>query len=392
VLHSLQEVGPGREAGVIESATLRGGTLSVSGWAGSAHPVAAIVILVEGVPAGFAVPGARAQNEFGQTGVSWSSTMIVEHLLRDGGVLRVSAMTVSEAGLAESFGDMKVTDDPPERVTRASGPVEVDPVDERFLAALRSRVIQSAEVVAGRRSLARHRPEHDGVRVLAVTHDLGYGGKQLYLSELLHGLLDEYGFGCSVVSPSDGPLRRELEERGATVHISGPYMTNPPAYESLMRELALLATEAEVDAVLVNTMGAFCGADLAQRLGLPSLWAIHEDEPFEQYWTSTHGPDGVHPYFRDRAQLALSSATAVLFQTDETRDMWVPNGDPRRFLRVNCGTPIAQIDAYRESTDRLALRHAARHQSNGCVITYRALLWGLVEDPHALPDVLLGRA
>jgi hypothetical protein len=159
-----------------------------------------------------------------------------------------------------------------------------------------------------------------------------------------------------------------------------------------MRELALLATESEVDAVIVNTVGAFCGADLAHRLGLPSLWAIHESDPFDQYWTSAHGPDGVHPYFRDRAQLALTSASAVLFQTDETRDMWVPNGDPRRFLRVDCGIPIAQIDEYRESTDGLAPRQAARRQSSGCVITYRALLWGLVEDPHALPDVLLGRA
>jgi hypothetical protein len=34
----------------------------------------------------------------------------------------------------------------------------------------------------------------------------------------------------------------------------------------------------------------------------------------------------------------------------------------------------------------------ARHQSSGFVSIYRTLLRGFVEDPHALPDVLLGRA
>lgn len=484
-LRSLQEVGPGREAGLIESATLRGGTLSVSGWACSAHPVAAVLICVEGVPAGLAVPGARAQNQFGQTGVSWSSTMMVEHLLGDGGSLRVSAMTVSEAGLAESFGDMKVKADPPERVTRAlvrpeegsmvtttvqvvgwtlasdlegievevggasdrlqpmsmhrpdvgddwpelahsalsgfthtmvvpaelagqrvtvkvdevdrmgrrtkigrsdvvvadptSGSDDVDPDDERFLAALRARVTQSAEVVAGRRSVAGHHVEHDGARVLAVTDDLGYGGGQLYLGELLHGLLDDYGFGCSVVSPSDGPLRHMLEERGATVHIAGPYMTSPPAYESLMREMALLATDAEVDVVLVNALGAFCGVDLAHRLRLPALWAIHESHSFDPWTAASHGSDGVHPYFRDRARLALSSASAVLFDADDTRDIWVPNGDPRRFLRVNCGVPVARIDEYKDSVDRLALRHAQGITDQTCVL----LCVGTIEPTQA---------
>jgi glycosyltransferase involved in cell wall biosynthesis len=474
VLRSVQEIRPGRDAGVIESATLRGNTLSISGWAGAAHPVRAVVIFVEEVPAGFAAPGAPAENEFGQTGVHWSSTVNVEHLLADCRAPRVFAMTVNEAGLAESFGHLEVNPEAPERVTHelvrpdegaevtssvqvigwtltddlsgllvdvggaidrvqpmnlyrpdvadvwpelphaaltgfghtvvlpaalagtratvtvdevdragrrtrigssdvvvadpTTGHDEVDPDEERFLAALVARVTQSTEAIAGRQSRARHRPQRDGLRILAVTSDLECSGEQLHLRELLNGLLDEYGVGCLVVSASDGPLRQELEERGAAIHVAGTYVTNPPAYESLMRELALLAMDTEVDAVLVNTLNAFCGADLAHRLGLPALWAIHEGRPFDQAWAAALGAEGVHSYFRDRAQRALSSASAVLVDADDTRDKWLSNGDPRRVLRVNCGIPIAQIDRYRGSTDRHALRHAQGFSDQTCVV------------------------
>lgn len=223
-------------------------------------------------------------------------------------------------------------------------------IDSSYLAALQARV----ELVA-----KGHIPSTDGIRVLAVTHDLGLGGGQLYLSDLLIPLLADHGLSCTVVSPRDGPLRAPLEAAGARVHLSGTYPTSPYEYESAMRQLAAIAVGDGSNVVIANTMGAFIGVDLASRISIPSLWAIHESYPLERYWEAAYGSNGIHPTVVARAQAALRAASAVIFEADATRELYCGNGDPRRFIRIDYGIPIASVDAFRAKANRDELR--ARH-------------------------------
>ncbi len=165
------------------------------------------------------------------------------------------------------------------------------PTDLDYLTALRARTTSVA---------SRHRRATQGVRLLVVTHDLGLGGGQLYLQELLLRLLEAPDLQALVVSPTDGPLRADLEARGVPVHITGPYPTEPAAHESLMRELAYVAGEFEATAVVANTAGAAAGVDLASRLGLPSLWAIHESYAPEHFLFAAYGAGGAHPSAAER--------------------------------------------------------------------------------------------
>ncbi len=253
-----------------------------------------------------------------------------------------------------------------------------DADDARYLAALQARVGSGIEApnraprdpavgIAGNLSPSL-RSETGDLRIVAITHDLGLGGGQLYLSELLLGLLGDYGVGCMVISPQDGPLRRELEDLGAMVHIAGPYVSTPILYESMLRELAELVTAFGPDALIVNTLGAFCGADLACRLGLPAVWAIHESYSFDTYWIAAYGPGGTHPYFEDRARFALGATSAVVFEADGTRMLWEPNGDPRRFVKIDYGIPTTKIDSYRKATDREHLRQLCGFDEDDIVL------------------------
>jgi len=196
----------------------------------------------------------------------------------------------------------------------------------------------------------------DGVHLLVVTHDLGLGGGQLYLHELLLRLLDAPDVRCVVVSPSDGPLRHELEALGVEVHVCGPFPTAPAAHESLLRQLADLASQFEATAVVVNTAGAACGVELADRLGLPVLWAIHESYAPHQFLLAAYGPGGAHPTAQARLERALASANAVIFEADATRRLYCDSGDPRRFVHVPYGIPLADLDAWLATDDRAARR------------------------------------
>jgi D-inositol-3-phosphate glycosyltransferase len=198
------------------------------------------------------------------------------------------------------------------------------------------------------------------VRLLVVTHQLGLGGGQLYLSELLRRLLVELDISCLVVSPHDGPLRSELEDLGATVHLCGDYpVASPGRYEAALLELAALAREHGCNVAVVNTMGAFIGADLARRLAIPAVWAIHESYPLGEYWHAAYGPDGINSYVRQQATEALADSAALVFEADSTRREYEPYADGRRLMTLPYGITVADVDRYRDHADRAALRHAA---------------------------------
>ena len=191
------------------------------------------------------------------------------------------------------------------------------------------------------------------VRLLVVTHQLGLGGGQLYLTELLRRLLVELDISCLVVSPQDGPLRAELEDLGATVHVCGDYpVASPGRYEAALLELAALARDHGANVAVVNTMGAFIGADLARRLSIPAVWAIHESYPLDEYWLAAYGPDGIDPYVKGQAVDALGEAAALVFEADATRREYEPYTDRDRLLTVPYGITVADVDRYRADTDR----------------------------------------
>ena len=74
------------------------------------------------------------------------------------------------------------------------------------------------EVLAERRDRVRSSfvaPRPGALDLVVFTHELSYGGAQLWLDELLlkSGAGDRYA--CTVISPRDGPLREQLERRGS---------------------------------------------------------------------------------------------------------------------------------------------------------------------------------
>jgi D-inositol-3-phosphate glycosyltransferase len=321
--------------------------VAVEGWALTGEPLARIEIRVDGHDVGLARPLAVPRPDLAPSPDPTAPLAGFVHTvdLRDrcaGERVRIGGEVVTRRGRRTALEPVEVV-------------VGADPEPLRVPRHVQTMRAQVADACA-----ATSRVTVPPVRLLVVTHQLGLGGGQLYLTELLRRLLVELDISCLVVAPHDGPLREELEDLGATVHLCGDYpIDSPGRYEAAILELAALSRDHGCNAAVVNTMGAFIGADLARRLSIPAVWAIHESYPLDEYWFAAYGPDGIHPYVRAQAVEALRDTSALVFEADATRHEYEPYADTDRLLTVPYGITLADIDRYRAETDRSALRRDA---------------------------------
>ncbi len=191
------------------------------------------------------------------------------------------------------------------------------------------------------------------VRLACFAHDLGYGGGQLYLQELLRQFAARAEVDCVVRSPCDGPLRSELTSLGFTVEISPePSTTNAGRHDQVTDALGHWLLEHEFDCVLANTLSGFHAINAAHDVGLPSLWAIHESFPLST-WSAfyTHERPGSQ-FVLARIKAALSRSSAVIFESEATRQMFLEYGHADSLLTIPYGINVSTIDRFLRSFDR----------------------------------------
>ncbi len=234
-------------------------------------------------------------------------------------------------------------------------PTRPDPVSADRLALVRERSLTSARDTPLRPE-GGHAGRHPGqLRVLVATHDLGLGGGQLYLQELLKRLAPR-GIEACVVSPRGGRLVAELEDLGIPVMVTGPTDAHDAeAYEAQVRQIMAFSVQQGCKVALANTMSAYAGVDAAQRLGLGVVWAIHESFPFRQYWGEAYHPP--YPaYAASRAHAALGETRRAVFEAAATRDLYAPHLGEGVGVVVHYGVDFGEIDEYRARVDRDRLR------------------------------------
>ena len=230
-------------------------------------------------------------------------------------------------------------------------PVSVTPEEAARGETLRRR---TAEVVRGLSCPKRSADSH----LLVFTHSLAIGGGQLYLNELLRRLAPGLP-RCTVVSPTDGELRAELETRDIDVIITGrPLPTDVETYEGQVRELSLFIRGCEATLILLNTLGAWPAGDSAQRMGVPTIWSIHESFDIDHWLSENYGHSEWHPYIRERLLATLAGADRLVFEADATSQMFAAYAAADRRLVVTYGVDTEAIAGYARTFDRASVRAA----------------------------------
>jgi glycosyltransferase involved in cell wall biosynthesis len=240
-------------------------------------------------------------------------------------------------------------------------PVKVTAAEGERASALRLRTDHICRVL-------RRREHTGGLHLLVFTHDLGIGGGQLYLNELLRHLAPLLP-RCTVVSPTDGELRAELESLGIDVIVTGRALpTDIENYEGQLRELSLFILGSDATVVLLNTLGVWPAGDCAQRLGIPTIWSIHESFAIEHWMSVAYGYHDWHPYARDRLVATLGCADRLVFEAAATSEMFASHAEARRRLVVKYGVDTDAIASYAHAFGRTAARAAHGIPDDGVVL------------------------
>lgn len=198
--------------------------------------------------------------------------------------------------------------------------------------------------------------EGDGPRVLVSTHQLDLGGAQLQLTELLEEMIRLGTIDPTVVSAFDGPLRGRLEALGVPVHVTSLVpVDNLASRLGRIEELTAWAARQEFDLAFVNTSTAYAlpGAEVAETLGIPAVWLIHESFEPAELWKE------FDPEVRRRAERTLANADLAIFEADATRALYEPLIGAERCLTVPYGLDLVPVEKAREGFDRDAARRRA---------------------------------
>ena len=139
---------------------------------------------------------------------------------------------------------------------------------------------------------SQHKDEkkHKSLSICFFSHSSQLGGAERSLLELITELIRDYGVICSVFLPNDGPLRKKLEEVGATTlrfeYDSWCDLNLPAAVEIARRLINSFRTTFEnikdkvekinPDVVFTNTMVIPWGAIVASILNKPHVWFVRE--------------------------------------------------------------------------------------------------------------------
>jgi GT2 family glycosyltransferase/glycosyltransferase involved in cell wall biosynthesis len=193
------------------------------------------------------------------------------------------------------------------------------------------------------------------VRLVAVTHNLNNEGAPTTLMDLVAGLARRGIVDPVVVSPSDGPLRKEYERNGIRVVVVDGVMHGVKDRDTQVAGIAgigLLLQALGAEVVLANTLQTYWAVEGAKMAGVPSIWAQHESEPWESYF------DYLPSDMREAAFQAFADAYRVLYVADATRRAWRPVETRRNFKVIRHGIPAHRLA---EETGRWT-RAAARKE------------------------------
>jgi glycosyltransferase involved in cell wall biosynthesis len=215
-----------------------------------------------------------------------------------------------------------------------------------------------AEVGAGASRRGSNGASSAGVlKLVAFAHSLDTGGAQRTLLEQLKRLQETGRFTSMVITPRSGALEDQFEELGIPVHVAGEFpIASVDSYEARLGEIAACVGALQPDVIMVNTLGAFIGVDVATRLDIPNAWIIHESYELPIWWQMMAGETPPDAYIRGRCSDALRTTDAAIFPADATRVLFEPYIDRARMFTAPCGVEFADIDAYQRQIDRADAR------------------------------------
>ena len=191
------------------------------------------------------------------------------------------------------------------------------------------------------------------VKTLMCSHNLNHEGAPYHIYELSVGLKQKGIMDPIVFSPIDGPLRKLYESHGIKVIINEHLgsTVNIQEYEKRVEEFVSFIKSLGIDLVYANTILNFYAVDAAKKTGLPSLWNIHESEPW-QYYIDQWGNR-----LASEARKCFAYPYKIIFVAHSTQNGYMSFNATRNFTVIHNGLDLQRINSDTKNYDRDSLRN-----------------------------------
>jgi GT2 family glycosyltransferase/glycosyltransferase involved in cell wall biosynthesis len=179
------------------------------------------------------------------------------------------------------------------------------------------------------------------VKVLMCSNSLDFTGAPLHQYEIAVKLTQEGIIKPIVLCVSDGPLRQAYEQQGIEVIVRDnplEHIYQRDAYDAAIRSFSEEIKIYQVDAIYANTLENFFVVDAAREIGIPTVWNVHESEPWQTYF-NRFGSE-----IAARALECFRFPYKVLFVADATRDRYLPLNSHHNFTVIHNGLDLSRLD------------------------------------------------
>jgi O-antigen biosynthesis protein len=233
-------------------------------------------------------------------------------------------------------------------------------------------------------------PRSNGVvRAIAVTHNLNHEGAPYNQFEMLVGLYRRGLVDPIVLSPHEGPLRADYERAGIAVTVvTPPDVGGEAQFERSIAELGRTFHEFEPEVIYANTLQTFWVVAAAETVGVPTLWNVHESEPWKSYF------EFLRPELQAIAYRCFASPYRVVFGSNATRRAWEPFNSHHNFTAIHNGLDVERVRERSARHDRTSARAALGVRDDEIAVTLLGTVCerkgqlDLVKALHLLPEGL----
>ncbi|WP_373537460.1 glycosyltransferase [Microcoleus sp.] len=179
------------------------------------------------------------------------------------------------------------------------------------------------------------------IKVLMCSNSLDFTGAPLHQYEIAVKLAAEGTILPMVFCTTDGPLRQAYEQQGIEVIVRDnplEHIYQRDTYDEAIHSFSKEIESLKVDAVYANTLENFFVVDAAQEIGIPTVWNVHESEPWQTYF-NRFGSE-----IAARALECFRFPYKVIFVADATRDRYLPLNSHYNFTVIHNGLDLSQLE------------------------------------------------
>ncbi|MEG5162815.1 glycosyltransferase [Microcoleus sp. AT3-A2] len=184
------------------------------------------------------------------------------------------------------------------------------------------------------------------IRVLMCSNSLDFTGAPLHQYEIAVKLAAEGVVKPIVLCVTDGPLRQAYEQQGIEVIVRDnplEHIYQQDAYDEAIRSFSTEIASLKVDAIYANTLENFFVVDAARQIGIPTVWNVHESEPWQTYF-NRFGSE-----IAARALECFRFPYKVIFVADATRDRYLPLNSHHNFTVIHNGLDLSKLESSENS-------------------------------------------